>query len=593
MDSKKENKQKETKKVEEAARQEYAMSQWALGQEYAKSQWDLGYGYFKGIGVRKDYRQAFKCFQKINPSDILHIAINRVLGNMYYYGKGIKKDLRMAFKHYEKGNEHIKLAQMYFKGEGVKKNRQKALKLCKKVDAESLYPCFEDMYTLGMICLEIQDYQKALESFHFAAIYRFLPARKQLKLLYFKSKDKKIKTACRKTFEHFQKLALDEQNLSLKSYYRKLLTGDAQNVLGDIYCNGYGVAKDYQEAFIWYRKSFQEQEKDDVYCGNALLDLGDIFAGKRDLQTALKCYRVVAKVDTIGGCKIADLYYAKKDYLKAFLIYKKTGHYEAIYKRGKMYFDGKGIEQNYQKAARIFMLIVGDDDFPYSERTKDAAITLGDMYFKGIGVRQDYRKAFKHYEKTAEQGYAIAQFKLGRMYLEGKGTEQDYIEALEFFHKAAANGNLAARKQLKKMYCEKFKAACQEVLKRFQEATLWGDEESQNVLGDIYRNGYGIGQNYQKALRYYREAAIGEFAENKSVQAARKALGDMYLKGEGVKMDYRKAFKFYEKAAEQGDAEAQFQLGQMYLKGEGIEKDEQEGLAWIRRAADFGGEDHV
>ena len=54
---------------------------------------------------------------------------------------------------------------------------------------------------------------------------------------------------------------------------------------------------------------------------------------------------------------------------------------------------------------------------------------------------------------------------------------------------------------------------------------------------------------------------------------AQANLGGMYRKGRGVEQDYEEAVKWYRQAAEQGHAIAQTNLGWMYRKGRGVEQD--------------------
>ncbi len=54
--------------------------------------------------------------------------------------------------------------------------------------------------------------------------------------------------------------------------------------------------------------------------------------------------------------------------------------------------------------------------------------------------------------KSAEQGYADAQFNLGGMYAEGKGTPQDDKQAVHWYTKSAEQGLAAAQNNLGVMY---------------------------------------------------------------------------------------------------------------------------------------------
>ena len=87
---------------------------------------------------------------------------------------------------------------------------------------------------------------------------------------------------------------------------------------------------------------------------------------------------------------------------------------------------------------------------------------LGYMYYEGKGVEQDYLKAFEWYEKSVKQGYADAQYNLAVMYANGHGVEQDNNKAFEWYLKSAEQGKLLARSiiwQRKECsFCENCKA---------------------------------------------------------------------------------------------------------------------------------------
>jgi len=70
-------------------------------------------------------------------------------------------------------------------------------------------------------------------------------------------------------------------------------------------------------------------------------------------------------------------------------------------------------------------------------------------------------------------------------------------------------------------------------------------------------------------------------------------LGNMYRKGEGVLQDYKEAVKWYRKSAEQGHAKAQYNLALMYAKGEGVIQDDVMAHMYINIAAVSGDKDAV
>ena len=73
------------------------------------------------------------------------------------------------------------------------------------------------------------------------------------------------------------------------------------------------------------------------------------------------------------------------------------------------------------------------------------------MYDEGKGVVQDARQALDWYRKSAEQGFAPAQYSLGMMYLQGRGTEQDNGQAKIWLEKAAEQGDADAQRVLQEI----------------------------------------------------------------------------------------------------------------------------------------------
>ncbi len=116
-------------------------------------------------------------------------------------------------------------------------------------------------------------------------------------------------------------------------------------------------------------------------------------------------------------------------------------------------------------------------------------------------------------------------------------------------------------------------AACEDAVK-----------ENPKAAGFIFQLGriYHASKQYQKALRYYRQAAEQGHAN------AQHNLGVMYKMGEGVSMDWEEAFKWYRKAAEQGNAPSQFSLGVMYKNGWGVAENHGKGIKLLRKAAEQG-----
>ena len=104
-------------------------------------------------------------------------------------------------------------------------------------------------------------------------------------------------------------------------------------------------------------------------------------------------------------------------------------------------------------------------------------------------------------------------------------------------------------------------------LKEWMPLAEQGDSHAQYNLGQMYRKGLGVLQDYKTALKWYTRAAEQGYAH------AQFNLGLMYYNGLGVPQDYKTAVKWYTLAAEQGVVDAQYNLGWMYYKGQGVSQD--------------------
>ena len=75
--------------------------------------------------------------------------------------------------------------------------------------------------------------------------------------------------------------------------------------------------------------------------------------------------------------------------------------------------------------------------FDPKSQYEGAQYRLGEIYsdndnFEFTGIRHDYSKAIDWYEKSAEQGFARAQYNLYCMYLRGKGVAKDTKKAAKW-----------------------------------------------------------------------------------------------------------------------------------------------------------------
>jgi TPR repeat protein len=171
-------------------------------------------------------------------------------------------------------------------------------------------------------------------------------------------------------------------------------------------------------------------------------------------------------------------------------------------------------------------------------------------------------------------------YQLGRSNSAAKAHET----ALTQYSKAADQGYAAAQVNLGNMYRDgrgvpqDYAAA----VNWYRKAADQGYAAAQSNLGRIYRDGRGVPKDYAAAVSWYRKAADQGYAY------AQNDLGNMYSKGQGVPQDYAAAVSWYRRAADQGYAYAQSNLGNMYRDGRGVPQDYAAAVSWYRKAGDQG-----
>ena len=109
-----------------------------------------------------------------------------------------------------------------------------------------------------------------------------------------------------------------------------------------------------------------------------------------------------------------------------------------------------------------------------------------------------------------------------------------------------------------------------------------GNANSQYELAIRYFEGYGVPQDYNKAIFWTTKAA------EQGLINAQLDIAQCYENGTGVKQDYYSAFYWLEKAAKQGDPDAMTNLGLYYCLGQGCYQDYNLAWWWWEKAADLG-----
>lgn len=178
----------------------------------------VGYYYLFGRGgVKKNYCEAVRCFQKLMELGQELGSANHYMGICYEHGYGVEKDPQKAFIHYSDavfkyGNcyAEYELAKCYENGFGVTRNVDLAIRLYDRPLRDS-----RAQYALGQIYYTGKGVEKNIE----------------------------------KAVSHFQSAALAEHP-------------DACYMLGYLYYSGIGVSQDYDMAVFYLRRSEENGNKE-------------------------------------------------------------------------------------------------------------------------------------------------------------------------------------------------------------------------------------------------------------------------------------------------------------------------------------------
>ncbi|CAO5675146.1 MAG: hypothetical protein HEEMFOPI_00993 [Holosporales bacterium] len=138
----------------------------------------------------------------------------------------------------------------------------------------------------------------------------------------------------------------------------------------------------------------------------------------------------------------------------------------------------------------------------------EAAYTLGDMYFYGKGIRKNYQRAFKYFSISAGYNDSRSLNQLGLMYYNGNGVEKNDAKALNNFKKAAGLGNKMALSNvaLCYLYGKGVKPNIQKAINIYNQLTNQGYADAPFHLAMLYMDGKYVGQDMQKAYDFMKQA---------------------------------------------------------------------------------------
>jgi TPR repeat protein len=361
--------------------------------------YQLGMRHLTGRGAEQDYTKAAERFTK-DVKMMRHAQAQYQLGLLYYTGDGVARDYRLAAEliqksaeqGYPKAQSHLKISTL----EELHSTLEALIIHANGGDPIAQTYLGEKYYH------EIKDYIQAAYWYSKATKSGNAAAQNNLGLLY--QNGYGVEKSYSKAAALFQLAA--NQGLH-----------QAQFNLGFHYYQGLGIPQSYPAAAAWFQKSADQGN------ANAQRNLGVLYA---------------------KGQGVAQ------SYANAAAWYKKSadqGNAEAQNYLGGLYDNGRGVLQSFSTAAAWYKKAADQGD-------ANAQNNLGVSYANGQGVAQSYSIASQWFQKSADQGNAEAQNHLGVLYANGLGLAQSYANAAAWYQKSANGGskngaqNLAATNQI-------------------------------------------------------------------------------------------------------------------------------------------------
>ncbi|MCI8577453.1 MAG: sel1 repeat family protein [Lachnospiraceae bacterium] len=165
-------------------------------------------------------------------------------------------------------------------------------------------------------------------------------------------------------------------------------------------------------AFYWHKKAMDNGELDSCFYVGLAYERGDVVP--QDCSYAASCYEKGLTIENVG----------------------------CLNRLGALYFDGKGVPQNYEKGVQMILKAHELSDskwgFPY----------LGKACFYGYGLPQDYTQARKYLEQV-NANHVESSYLLGLIYAQGLGVAPDIKRGVEYLQRT---GNYPPAKEELKNY---------------------------------------------------------------------------------------------------------------------------------------------
>ena len=367
-------------------------------------------------------------------------------------------------------------------------------------------------------------------------------------------------------------LGVRDDETARACYEQAIEAGDAgggYNGLGKLYENGYQTEQSYEKALEYYQKGAEEGNAD------ALGNLGDLYyngyAGlERSDEEAIALYEQAAAAEEGTFWMYFYGRGVERDFDKAAAYFRAAADdgsadgYFGLY-RCSLY--GQGLPQDREKAIGYLTEAVTHNPIHWN-----AMNTLAGRYFRGDGVPQDSEKAWKILKTAYDMKSTGAMLYMGCVYRDGDFEFRNPELAMAYFNEALEEKAYSAAGYIAFLYAEE-----NGVEKDLEKAWQILDETAAKEPDDYHATDSTKAWLY---LSYSDEEGDAEKGFHLLQQMHEKQpyetditvrLATCYRDGKGVAEDKKKAMELYEEAVSHGNLDAYSYLAWMHFNGSGTE----------------------
>jgi TPR repeat protein len=256
------------------------------------------------------------------------------------------------------------------------------------------------------------------------------------------------------------------------------------------------------------RKDFAGAPDFDTTLGWSNEKIYDLVLSARDISE-LEGRTAISADDWLNASYRFDF---EEKHEKAAICFTKAaelGDVLAKFYLAERYEKGKGVPQDYVKAAELYMEVSQCRDYlvSYDYHPQSCAeYALGSFYERGLLPDSTMEKAVEWYLRAQNDGSNEADYKLVECFLAGKGVEQNYDMAAEKLYSAH-------------LWSSGWDARSFTFAKMLDEKTETHQLHICKILAECYSKGIGTDKDEEKAHEYHSKAEALDAKLKTEVQA--------------------------------------------------------------------------